>query len=78
MDFLWPKSNWLIFKKLFLPYVAFITYFLVFLVITKNLQDTRTYDPEYYEFTSEIFLLYNFLFELVLFIGCFYFAKHDV
>mmetsp|Transcript_21898 Transcript_21898/g.16222 ORF Transcript_21898/g.16222 Transcript_21898/m.16222 type:complete len:157 (-) Transcript_21898:530-1000(-) len=43
----------------------------------KRLTYTKIYDPTFYSFTADMFLIYLFLFKLVLFLCCFYFAKHD-
>jgi hypothetical protein len=40
IDFVWPKTRALIIKDLFLPYLAFILYYIVYLVVLKKLNTT--------------------------------------
>jgi hypothetical protein len=40
IDFTWPYSRQLIVKNLFLPYLAFILYYMIYLVVLKKLNIT--------------------------------------
>mmetsp|Transcript_29530 Transcript_29530/g.28705 ORF Transcript_29530/g.28705 Transcript_29530/m.28705 type:complete len:514 (+) Transcript_29530:2573-4114(+) len=77
VDYVWPRSRSLIIRHLFLPYFAFIIYYMAFLIVTKKLNYTKMYDPTFFSFTADMFIIYIFMFKLVLFLCCFYFAKHD-
>ena len=41
IDYVWPQSRWLIFINLFLPYLAFIVYYLTYLIMIKKLSITQ-------------------------------------
>lgn len=73
VDFLWPTSRALIVKNLFLPYLAFILYYMVYLIVLKKLTITYETDPTFFDFTAGMFTIYDALFKVILFLGCFYF-----
>jgi hypothetical protein len=73
VDFMWPIAKGHIIKSVFLPYLAFIGYYLLYLVVLKSLTVVSSADPQFYEFTSGMFNLYDKMFKFVLFLGCFYF-----
>lgn len=73
VDYLWPHSRKLILQNLFLPYLAFILYYMVYLMVLKRLNITQQNDEAFFKFTSEMFVLYDFIFKMILFLGCFYF-----
>jgi hypothetical protein len=78
IDFIWPKSRSLIIKNCLFPYLAFILYYLVFLIVMKKLMITQQNDPAFFTFSSDMFLIYDFMFKFILFLMCFYFAQHDL
>ena len=77
IDFMWPIAKSHIIKSLFLPYLAFILYYLVYLVVLKRLAIVAESDPQFYEFAKGMFDLYDIAFKFVLFLGCFYFLFQD-
>jgi len=78
IDFMWPVAKERIFKCLFLPYMAFILYYALYLVVLKKLTLKEQEDPAFYKFTSDLFGVFDFLFKLVLFLGCIYFLQQDL
>jgi hypothetical protein len=77
IDFMWPIAKGHIIRSVFLPYLAFIGYYLLYLVVLKSLTVVSQADPQFYDFTSGMFNLYDKMFKLVLFLGCFYFLFQD-
>jgi hypothetical protein len=73
IDFLWPTSRRLIIKNLFLPYLAFILYYMIYLIVLKKLTITYETDPAFFDYTAGTFTIYDALFKVILFLGCFYF-----
>jgi hypothetical protein len=77
IDFMWPIAKRHIIKSVFLPYLAFILYFLVYLVVIKRLNVVAEKDAQFFEYTSKMFNMYDVMFKFVLFLGCFYFLFQD-
>lgn len=77
IDFMWPIAKDRIIKNVFLPYLAFILYYLLYLVVLKRLSIVAVGDAQFYEFTSGMFRLYDIMFKFILFLGCFYFLFQD-
>lgn len=78
VDFLWPIAKGRIIKNVFLPYLAFIVYYLLYLVVLKQLSFVSKGDAQFYEFTSGLFAVYDVVFKFILFLGCFYFIAQDL
>jgi len=64
-------------QQIFLPYLGFMTYYMLYLVVLKDLNMKQQTDPTFYEFMTDIFFVADLLFKFVLFLGCFYFAQQD-
>jgi hypothetical protein len=77
IDFMWPIAKSHIIRSVFLPYLCFIAYYLLYLVVLKNLSVMAQEDPQFYDFTSKMFNMYDKMFKFVLFLGCFYFLFQD-
>jgi hypothetical protein len=77
IDFIWPKSREQIIQYVFLPYVAFIIYFMVYQMVEKKLISAQISDPTFFKFTSSMFKIYQIMFDFILFMGSFYFFYHD-
>jgi hypothetical protein len=75
VDFMWPIAKGHIIKHVFLPYIAFIVYYLLYLVVLKRLAMVSQGDAQFYEFTNGMFSLYELMFKFILFLGCFYFLS---
>jgi hypothetical protein len=78
IDFMWPIAKGRIVKNVFLPYLAFIAYFLLYVVVLKRLDLVSQSDAQFYAFTQGMFVIYEVMFKVILFIGCFYFLAQDV
>lgn len=74
---MWPHSRRLIITNLFLPYLAFILYYMVYLIVLKKLTITSETDPTFFDFTAGMFTVFDTLFKVILFLGCFYFFYQD-
>jgi phosphatidylglycerophosphatase A len=78
LEFMWSKARGRIVKNLFLPYLAFMLYFFVYLRVIQRLQILKEEDPQFYEFAATMVAQYDLIFKSVLFLGCFYFIKEDL
>jgi hypothetical protein len=78
LDFLWPVAKSRIIWNIFLPYLAFTLYFLLYITVVKRLEAIKQQDPEFYQFTMEMFSIYDIMFKFILFIGCAYFIMQDL
>lgn len=77
IDFVWPQARVEIIKNILLPYIAFMIYYMLYLVVLKDLNLKQQTEPAFYEFMTDVFFLADLLFKFVLFLGCFYFAQQD-
>lgn len=50
---------------------------MMYLMVLKKLNYIEINDSTFYEFTSGMFVVYDLLFKLILFLGCFYFLYQD-
>ena len=79
IDFMWPIAQRRIIESVFLPYMAFITFFLLYLMVLKRLSVLAAADDkQFYEFALNMFSIYDVMFKFVLFLGSFYFITHDL
>ena len=53
-------------------------YFLLYITLVKRLDAIKQQDPEFYQFTMEMFSIYDIMFKFILFIGCAYFIMQDL
>ena len=74
---MWPIAKGHIIKNVFLPYLAFIVYYLLYLVVLKRLNIVSQGDAQFFEFASGMFGFYDVVFKFILFLGCFYFLAQD-
>jgi hypothetical protein len=65
----------MIVRNIFLPYLGFMVYYMLYLVVLKRLNVKQTTDPTFYKFMTDVFFVADLLFKFVLFLGCFYFAQ---
>ena len=70
---MWPIAKDRIIKNVFLPYLAFILYYLLYVVVLKKLNIVSQNDAQFFELTSNVFALYDIMFKGILFLGCAYF-----
>jgi len=77
IDFMWPESRRYITSYLFIPYLSFMIYFMVYMMVQKKLLAAELKDPTFFQFTSSMFSIYQILFDFILFMGSFYFFWHD-
>jgi hypothetical protein len=57
--------------------MAFIFYYLTYLVMVKKLSVTQQQDPTFFRYTAGMFNVFDLLFKIILFLGCFYFFYQD-
>lgn len=50
---------------------------MVYLIVLKKLTITYETDPTFFSFTAGMFTIYDALFKVILFLGCFYFFYQD-
>ncbi len=78
LDYLWPIAKSKIIWNLFLPYIVFTLYYLLYLTVVKRLEAIKELDEQFYQFTMEMFSIYDIMFKFILFIGCAYFIFQDL
>ena len=78
IDFLWPKTRQQIVKNLFIPYLAFIVYYMLYLVLLKKMNLLEASDPTFADYTSTIYDVFTFILGVLLFLGCLYFFFEDI
>ncbi len=73
IDYIWPIQKKLILQNLFYPYLAFILYYICYIVVLKKIYVTRQFDPSILKDTSAMWTIYDTMFKTLLFLACFYF-----
>lgn len=77
IEFMWPHAKAQIIRNVFLPYLAFVLYYMTYLIVLRKLGSVKESDPTFIKFASGMFDFSNLLFKILLFLGCCYFFYQD-